>query len=352
MSWYAFLLYPFALLYDLATSVRNFLFEIGIFQMTKSKIPTISVGNLSVGGTGKTPMIEFLIRKLIRDHHIATLSRGYGRKTKGFLKASSSSKPNEIGDEPFQIYEKFGSKLSVFVGEDRVAAAEKIVDIEPELELLLLDDAFQHRYLKSDLSILLTTYSNPFTNDYLLPMGRLRESRRGASRADLIFVTKCPNQLDAEYKAELVRSIRNVAGADKPVIFSSINYGRPYPLVPHFDFKKNVVLFSGLANDQALKQYVEEHFTLMESFNFPDHHAYSAKDFEDLMGALARYSEQEVVLLTTEKDAGKVKSSASEGFLAEIPIFVLPIEIAVGDEDLAILEKLIQLKVLKKGRNQ
>jgi tetraacyldisaccharide 4'-kinase len=352
MRWYAFLLYPFALVYDLVTSLRNFFFEIGFLNMKKSAIPSIVVGNLSVGGTGKTPMIEFLIRLLIQNYQIATLSRGYGRNTKGFLKADISSRPSDIGDEPYQIFTKFDSKVSVFVGEDRVAAAECISLQAPDSAILLLDDAFQHRYFKSDLSILLTTYSKPFFDDYLLPVGRLRESREGASRADVILVTKSPIHLESEKKAGLVKKIRKVAGNDTPVLFSSIIYGKPYGLNPDFDFSNEVILFSGLANDQSLRNFVVSNYNLQNSFSFPDHYSYNSKDFEDLRESFKSASSKKVVLLTTEKDAGKVKSSAPEGFLSEIPIFVLPIEVAMVKEDLVILEKLIQLKVLNKGHNQ
>lgn len=352
MRWYAFLLYPFALLYDLVTSLRNYLFEIGLLKMKKSTIPSIVVGNLSVGGTGKTPMIEFLINMLMQKYKIATLSRGYGRNTKGFLKAEIKSKPSDIGDEPFQIISKFESNVSVFVGEDRVASAEEITQLAPNTEILLLDDAFQHRYFQSNLSILLTTYARPFVNDFLLPMGRLRESRRGASRADAILVTKSPPHLKSEEKTPLVKKIREIAGSEKPVLFSSITYGKPYGLNTDSDFSDDVILFSGLANDQVLKDYVASNYNLQRSFSFPDHHGYSLKDFENLRESFIGSSSTNVVLITTEKDAGKVKSSAPEGFLSEIPIFVLPIQVTMVEEDLVILEKLIQLKVLNKGRNQ
>jgi tetraacyldisaccharide 4'-kinase len=352
MRWYAFLFYPFALVYDLVTGLRNYFFEIGLLKMKKSTIPSIVVGNLSVGGTGKTPMIEFLIRILNQKYQVATLSRGYGRNTRGFLKADSNSKPSDIGDEPYQIFNKFDSKVSVFVGEDRVEAAERIYQQAPDSAIILLDDAFQHRHFKSDLSILLTTYSKPFVDDYLLPMGRLRESRKGASRADLILVTKSPSHLESSKKADLVKKIRKNAGSDPPIIFSRITYGKPYGLNPKFEFFNEVILFSGLANDQSLRDFVTSNYNLQNSYSFPDHHSYQSKDFEHLRESYRRSSSKKVVLLTTEKDAGKVKSSAPEGFLSEIPIFVLPIEVAMVEEDLVILEKLIQLKVLNKGRNQ
>jgi tetraacyldisaccharide 4'-kinase len=352
MRWYRCLLYPLAILYDLATAIRNSFFEIGLLKMKKSAIPSIVVGNLSVGGTGKTPMIEFLIRMLYQDQKIATLSRGYGRQTKGFLKATSISTPFEIGDEPFQILKKFDPDISVYVGEDRVSAAEKIALATPETNLLLLDDAFQHRYLKPDLAILLTTFFDLFSEDYLMPMGSLRESRKGARRADAIVVTKSPLNISQAQRLALSKKIIKYTGPDTPIFFSSTIYGKPYSLTIDFKFSDQVILFSGLSNDQALKQYVSSNFKLESSFTYPDHHSYSLKDFTELREAFEKSTSNHVVFLTTEKDAGKVKSSAPAGFLEEIPIFVLPIEVVIPEKDLAMLEELIQLKVLNKGRIQ
>lgn len=352
MRWYAFLLYPFALLYDLVTSLRNFFFQFGWLKMKNTTIPSIVVGNLSVGGTGKTPMIEFLIRMLIENQKIAVLSRGYGRNTRGFIKATLGSSPSEIGDEPFQILQKFDHKISVFVGEDRVAAAEKIAFEAPETDIILLDDAFQHRYLMPDLKILLTTFFNPFSEDYLLPMGRLRESRKGAKRADVIVVTKSPINIIHADQIALSQRLRQYSGTATPILYSSVRYGKPYSLNGNFEFSNQVILFSGLANDQALKEYVATNFKLISFLSYPDHHAYASKDFNEIREVYKSSTIDQVVLLTTEKDAGKVKSSAPEGFLAEIPIFVLPIEVVIAEKDLAILEELIQFKVLNKGRIQ
>ncbi len=351
MRWYAFFLYPFAFLYDLVTSLRNLLFDFGILKTEKSTIPSISVGNLSVGGTGKTPMIEFLIRHLSNENKIAILSRGYGRKTKGFLKANSTHGPREIGDEPEQIFRKFHTNVAVFVGEDRVAAAKKIAFETTGTGLILLDDAFQHRYFQADLSILLTTFQKPFSKDHLLPMGRLREARRGAGRADLVIVTKS-KEGDLEEKKRVASQIQKYAGIGKPVLFSWIKYGEPFPLNSSFQFYPKVILFSGLADDTSLAAYVSSNFGLVERFSFPDHHRYTLEDFEKLKECFLKFGPKEVVLMTTEKDAGKVKSSCPAGFLAEIPIFVLPIEVEMSQHDLDILKSEIQIKVLNKGRTK
>lgn len=348
MRWFAFLLYPFALLYGLVTRLRNLFFDLGWMKSESSPVPSIVVGNLSVGGTGKTPMVEYLIRKLGKEKRTATLSRGYGRKTKGFVEASPQASPRDIGDEPFQIYHKFGTDVSVFVGENRVAALEKIAARTNPPELVVLDDAYQHRYVNGDLKVLLTAYQRPFFSDFLLPMGRLRESRTGARRADVIVVTKCPEDLDDSVKTGLKREVANYCKANTPVLFSSISYGNPMPMAVSVPFSPKIILLTGLANDQPLVDFVSDKYELVEVLSFPDHHDYTAADFGKVRAAFRQHASQNPVLLTTEKDAVKVKSNAPEGFLEEIPIFVLPIEVVFSPADELALAQLIQQKVFKR----
>lgn len=345
MRLYAFLLYPFAVLYDLITRVRNLLFDLGWFTTHKSPITSILVGNLRVGGTGKTPMVEFLIKKLKTRKNLATLSRGYGRSTKGFLKATLDTTPDQIGDEPFQIYEKFAEDISVFVGEERVEAVKKIAGNFPKVEMVILDDAFQHRHIQADLNILLTTFQQPFTSDYLLPMGRLRESRSGAKRADLIIVTKSPLDLEKQKKSDLIQQIAKY-NQKAPVIFSSIGYGKPYPLIPENGISQNVILLSGIANDKELKTFLSDNYEVLETLKFPDHHSYQVNDFEKIREVYLKYSTKNPVIITTEKDSVKVKSTCPEGFLREIPIFVLPIQVVFSAEDEQIIESLIDQVIL------
>lgn len=350
MRWYAFLLYPFALVYDLVTQLRNWFFDMGWLKSASSPITSIVVGNLSVGGTGKTPMIEFLIRMLRKEQKIATLSRGYGRKTRGFLKATPDVSPEEIGDEPFQIYQKFDQDIPVFVGEDRLNALNEIANKPDAPKLILLDDAFQHRYVSGDLKILLSTFQRPFFSDFLLPMGRLRESRSGAKRADLIIITKCPKPLSDSEKSRIKSEVANYCKLNAPVLFSSISYGQPIPLgVPRL-FSPKIILLTGLANDQPLVEYVREKFELLKVLSYPDHHDYSDVDFDKLKNTFKQLGSQNPVVLTTEKDAVKVKSNAPEGFLVEIPIFVLPIEVSFSLEDEQTLALLIQQMVLKQDK--
>lgn len=350
MPWYAFLLYPFALLYELITSLRNCLFDVGWKRSSKSPLPTIIIGNLSVGGTGKTPMVEYLISMLKEKYMVGTLSRGYGRKTKGFLRAGQTSHPGEIGDEPFQVFQKYGDQIAVFVGEDRVAAMKNIIRQNPLPEVMLLDDAFQHRAIQGDLTILLTTYQKPFFEDYLLPAGRLRENRKGARRADLLVVTKCPLGITSAEKNRFRTKASFYSKRDCPVIFSSIHYGKVYGLTTKTmkRFSPNIILLSGLANDALLVGYVKENYNVVDTLKYPDHHDYSASDFDRISNCYSQFISQNPVILTTEKDAVKVKSNAPNDFLKEIPIFVLPIEVKIASEDREVLEKLIFQKVFQK----
>lgn len=348
MPWYAYLLAPFALIFRIITGIRNLLFDLKILKSYRSPIPTLIVGNLSVGGTGKTPMVEFLIRNLQADFQIASLSRGYGRKTTGFLQAKQESSPSDIGDEPLQIYRNFHRKIKVFVGEDRVAALNKISRISPETELVILDDAFQHRRLNGDFYCLLTPYSFPFSDDFLLPMGRLRESRSEAKRADLVIVTKCPENLKRSSKEGIQNQLRSYLRPEVSVLFSEIGYGDPYSLGEPIPFSGPVIPVSGLADDRSFVSYCKDRFEVLDVLSFPDHHEYTLADLEQFAGLVGKHHRQKPVLLTTEKDAVKLKSLANRGFLGEIPIFVLPIEAKFQSEDKQMLLSYIREKFKKK----
>ena len=348
MPWYAYLLAPFALIFRVITGVRNFLYDLKILKSYRSPVPTLVVGNLSVGGTGKTPMVEFLIRNLQNELKIAVLSRGYGRKTKGFLAARLESSPEEIGDEPLQIYRNFDGKIPAFVGEDRVKALEIISQKTPETELVILDDAFQHRRLLGDFYCLLTPFSRPFSSDFLLPSGRLRESRSGAKRADMIVVTKCPETLSRSQKEVLISQFKPWINPGVPVIFSKIGYGTPYPLEVQATFTTAVILVSGLADERPLVSYCREKFKVLEVLSYPDHHQYTEKDLREIVFRADKHQSHSPVLLTTEKDAVKLKSLAKQGFLGEIPIFVLPMEAKFESEDRQMLLNCIREKFRKK----
>jgi tetraacyldisaccharide 4'-kinase len=330
MPWYAYLLAPAAFLFQGITAARNFLFDRGLIRSQKSPITTLVVGNLSVGGTGKTPWVEFLVRKLRDELAVGTLSRGYGRSTKGFIQVLPSSTAAEVGDEPMQLFTQFKEEIPVFVGEDRVGATQKIQQLRPDLQLLILDDAFQHRKLNPDFRIVLTPYSSPFSQGYLLPMGRLRESRVGAKRADVVLVTKCPVDLSQDEKNKLAEELAPYLNSEADLFFSSLTYGSPYHVAgpKQTDFTE-VIALAGLADNAPFFAYCKQQYALIDSFSFPDHYAYRPEDATRILEVLGQEKAKNAVLLTTEKDAVKLKSLAATEMWSKISIFALPIQVAL-----------------------
>ena len=345
-------LYPFSWLYEGVTRLRNRMFDLGMKKSILFDVPTIVVGNLSWGGTGKTPMVEFLIRQFKGQYQIATLSRGYGRKTAGFLLAEEGLTARDLGDEPYQIYSKFGEEIAVAVGEERILAIPQILAERPDTDLILLDDAFQHRYVKGHVHILLTTFQRPFFEDRVLPLGTLREHPKGAHRADIIVVTKCPDGMATEIKTDYARKIRQYASPEALVVFAGLRYGSAYhvftaePLVQ----KAPVILLSGIANNEVLKEEVGKQDRVLEVLEFPDHHRYTEKDLQRIFSVYQNHIDRKPVIITTEKDAVKLKAHKSLHYLREIPIFALPVEIKLNrtDEDalLSLTARIIREKEL------
>lgn len=318
---FRFLLFPFAVLFDLATSVRNTLYERGYKPSASFNLPVIGVGNLAVGGTGKTPMIEYLIRLLSKHYKIATLSRGYGRETRGIRMAGNTDSAATIGDEPFQLYRKYSDNIKVCVGEERALAIPFIIDQAEDTEVILLDDSFQHRKVKPSFQIVLTDYNNLFVNDWLMPVGRLRESRRGIDRADVVVVTKCPPEISNDEMLDIEKSIRQYT--NKPVFFSVIQYGYPVAINSYSKMEERVILVTGIANHKPIEDYVAKHFKLIHHFSFPDHHSYTD---DDLKKITAFAGKENAVVLTTEKDAAKLDSPPFAYLYDYIPFFYLPIQ--------------------------
>lgn len=330
------LLFPFAVIYDFITRVRNRLYDQGMKPSTGFDIPIISVGNLAVGGTGKTPMVEYLIR-LIKPHHpVATLSRGYGRRTTGIRIAAEKDNADLLGDEPWQIHRKFPD-VTVAVGEDRVYAVPALLDAAPRTEVIVLDDAFQHRRIKPGFQVLLTEYARPFYRDYLLPAGRLRESRKGAARADVVVVTKCPPSLSAEEKAAMRASIGKYTHS--PVFFSTIRYGDVVPFGGHdLPLRRKVILVTGIANAKPLKTYLAGKFEVIRHMDYADHHRYTSKDIEQIRAMVT----DDVSVLTTEKDMVKM-DALTKTATPPLPLFYLPIEMGFVEDgkefDAMVVEK-------------
>lgn len=320
-------LFPFSIVYWIITSIRNKLFDLNILPSSSFSIPIISVGNLSTGGTGKSPHIEYLVSKLSDKYKIATLSRGYKRKTKGFILAKSGHTANDIGDEPLQFKTKFPN-LTVAVDADRVNGASSLLKQEDGLDMLLLDDAYQHRKIDRSINILLTEYSKPFYKDHILPVGNLRESRSGFKRANVIIVTKSPIVLSP-------LDIRRVKAEIKPepyqkIYFSYIKYGKP---VAHTEAAKSlgqinlsdfaITVISGIANPEGLKFYVNRYAKEVNSLTFPDHHAFSQKDFDKINEKFEDLISQKKIIITTEKDSMRIDKLAYK----DLPIFYIPIKI-------------------------
>ena len=315
------LLYPFGVVYHVITTIRNRLYDTGRKPSAVFNLPIIGVGNLSTGGTGKTPMIEYLIHLFDGRYRIATLSRGYGRKTKGIRIAGQGDNASTVGDEPFQFYRKFHNKIVVAVGEERVFAVPHILDQYPDVNLILLDDAFQHRRIKPSFQILLTDYNHLFVNDYLLPAGRLREGRSGASRADAIVVTKCPSNISDEKMMEISSAIRKYSR--KAVFFATVSYGNIHAVSHASPYRpENIVLVSGIAHPGPLEKYVSNNHKLIRHFVFRDHHDYTERELIHICETAIKAN---AVVLTTEKDL--VKMDLEIFRKSSVPLFYLPIEI-------------------------
>lgn len=314
------LLWPLTVLFNLVTKVRNYLYDIGHKPSFQFDTVVICVGNLNVGGSGKTPMIEYLVRLLGDKYSLAVLSRGYGRKTKGIRLANEQDDAFTLGDEPYQYYRKFGKTVEVCVGEERALAIPTILNERPETQVILLDDAFQHRTVVPQFSILLTEFSKPFYKDFLMPFGRLRESRSGAKRADAIIVTKCqPLILDEE----IVNKVKHYAG-DKPIFFSGLEHKKAEAFVQGNVIGKKVILVSGIANSSKLEEFVSSSYQLTMHFKFGDHHPYSQSDIEKIEATAKAQGAESI--LTTEKDMVKLISPKLKSHLNEKKWFYLPVE--------------------------
>lgn len=321
------LLWPFAALYGAVTGLRNFLYNKGILSATEFDLPVIAVGNLTVGGTGKTPHVEYLLR-LLQQYRLATLSRGYKRKTTGFILADSSSTAEQLGDEPFQYHQDF-PEVSVAVCEKRVEGVQKLNELLPDTQVVILDDAMQHRAIKPSLMIMLTDYGRPFFHDFILPAGLLREGRAGARRADAVVVSKCPEQLGEEAIAKYTSRIQKYTLPNTPVFFSTFKYGEAVSIGAATGLSEKVILLTGIANPKPMLEYLEQQgHKLVKSFTFPDHHHYTIQNLLEVKDFISKYKYDEISIITTRKDAVKLLASELKSETEILPVFYLPIEVA------------------------
>lgn len=309
-------------IYYVVTSLRNTLYDLGVKKSTSYNFPIICVGNLSVGGTGKTPMVEYLINLLKHDYKVATLSRGYKRKTDGFQLANEKSSVDTLGDEPFQFYSKFKNDILVAVDSDRNDGIEKLRSLKHNRpEIIVLDDAFQHRKVKAGYNILLTAYDNLYTDDFVLPTGNLREPIRGAKRANVIVVTKCPLDLTEKDKKNIIEKLD--IEKYQSVFFSFISYAENvFSLEKSKELNNinNFTLVTGIANASFLVQFLKGKHLKFEHLNYKDHHDFSEADIKKL--------ETKELIITTEKDFMRLKQFTS----LKNKLFYLPIAISLDDE--------------------
>jgi tetraacyldisaccharide 4'-kinase len=310
------LLFFISPLYYMVSIIRNLLYDLSLFKSTKFKLPVIGIGNLASGGTGKSPMIEYLIHLLSNEFNIATLSRGYGRKTNTFKIANKDSTHFDIGDEPLQFYNKH-DKLIVSVDNNRVNGIRNLLQIANPPNVILLDDSYQHRKLIPGLSILLSDYSNLYYDDYILPFGDLREPSSSSNRADIVIVTKCPNNLSSTKKLEIKSRLQ--LKISQKLFFSSINYSETVSLKnKKVDFKSFVTqkftLITGLANSNHLVNYLSKNKCDFSHLKFKDHHNYKLKDLDTI--------DSNANILTTEKDYAKLIDKFPERNIYFLPIKV------------------------------
>ena len=322
MKMFRYILFPFVPIYYVVTWLRNKLYDLEIKKSEPYEFLVICVGNLSVGGTGKTPMIEYLISILKNNYKVATLSRGYKRQTKGFYLADEKASAETIGDEPFQFYSKFKKDISVAVDADRQNGILELQRLKNNPEIILLDDAYQHRKVKAGLNILLTTYDNPYFKDFVLPTGNLREPKHGANRADIIVVTKCPDELNEQTKVGFVKGIH--PKKNQSVFFSSIKYS-DYVISENSNIElknlSNFTLVTGIANAKPLVDFLNSKHLEFEHLNFKDHYDFTKKDIEVL--------NTKGLILTTEKDFMRLKQYES----LKDKLFYLPIKVVIENEE-------------------
>lgn len=321
---FRYLLLPLSFLYGGIIWLRNWLYDKNIIKSSAFSFPVICVGNLAVGGTGKTPMTELLVENLHTSYKVATLSRGYKRKTKGFAVADEKTTALEIGDEPMQFHRKF-PELIVAVGEERLVAIPQLLHQHPETEVIILDDAFQHRTVRAGLNIVLTDCRNLYTRDFMLPAGDLRDVKQSMKRADVIVVTKCRPDMPESERDQVISEISPLP--HQQVFFASIVYGQPYHLFNEttavLDAHTDVLLLCGIANPKPLKEFMNRNVRSYDMLRYADHHIFTSQDLEDIQQQFAQMTGAIKIIITTEKDAMRLQKFEKE--LCAFPIYALPI---------------------------
>jgi len=338
------LLYPFALIYGALVWLRNRLYDAKFFSSIEFSVPVITVGNLSTGGTGKTPHVEYLVRLLQYQYRVATMSRGYKRHTQGFLLADEQSNALRIGDEPMQYHITFP------VAEERMIGIPALLQRRPDVDVIVLDDAYQHRSVKAGLAILITDYSRPFYKDHILPFGSLRESRSAYKRANVIIVSKCPMDMDATAAKAIADRIKPLP--HQQVFFTGIHYDRPFDFITRDDVSlsdKNIILVCGIARPEPLVAYLKALALDIHTLTYPDHHYFVSADLEEIKATYENWQAPGKIIATTEKDAARLHLHLDKLKEWGITIAVVPISVTVllnkGAEFDAIVSKYVEAAV-------
>ncbi|MCE5345279.1 MAG: tetraacyldisaccharide 4'-kinase [Bacteroidales bacterium] len=353
------LLYPVSLIYGIITGIRNFLYNTGIFSTVEFHLPVICVGNITVGGTGKTPHTEYLAGLLRENFRVATLSRGYKRKTHGFRIASPSSNVSEIGDEPMQISRKYPDVL-VTVDRNRVHGVKMILQEKPDTDVIILDDGFQHRSITPGYSILLSDFERPFTRDHMLPYGNLREHISNMRRADIILITKSPENIPPIQRRLIAKEVDKAPYQN--LYFTSLAYKMPVPLFEDPGKEKTpldlsvctdcgIVLITGIANPAPLKEYLQKIAGEIIHLSFPDHYNFKEKDIENILTSYKNLKSPLKYLFTTEKDAVRLREFANIAELYRSVFYYIPVGIKFLHDDKDEFDNLIIDYVRKNKRN-
>ena len=325
------LLIPLSIIYDFITSCRNFLFDVGLLNSKKFNIPIICVGNLSVGGNGKTPHVDYLSNTLKKKYKVAIVSRGYNRKNYNFLYVEKNSNFQDVGDEPLMLKQKNPETIVVVCG-NRVKGINKLIKEKPEIDVILLDDGYQHRWINSGLNLLLTSITKPFYKDFLLPYGNLRENKTQCKRADYIVITNSEKANDI-YKKEIISNVSNYC--KKEIIFTSVKYLKPVGFFNNEVLeninKREIILITGIADPLPLKNYLDKKTTIIKHFKFNDHHNYNKEDVINILSYYKSLKDIKKLILTTEKDM--VKLIQYEGLFKDLDPYYLPIEIEVTKKE-------------------
>jgi len=355
MNTWKIVFFPLAWVYGWVIRLRHYLFDRDILKSFSFQMPVIGVGNLSMGGTGKTPFVEYIIRLFQDDYHLTVLSRGYGRKTKGFLYGNQFSVHEDIGDEPMQYLRKFGKKIKVAVDEDRVNGMKNLIRDDHDMEIVCLDDSFQHRYIKPGLNILLTDLHKLYSEDYLFPVGGLRDVVNQAKRADIIIVTKT-NKVLSPITARRVRDSLKPT-ENQSLYFSYIDYGNPVAFSENQDevnFSKvrTIVMFTGIANSYPLQEYLRDMCSELIVLDYPDHHQYSRKDLQTVRKKFDETFSRNKIVVTTEKDAMRLLKSEYLSELKNLPLFYIPIEMKMHGQDGKNLSNQLKKYVKENSRNR